>query len=59
MDWMKIGSALLLLMMIIFLWPRAKQMLAESAKAEERDWGGVILPIAAVIGFVILLMAIV
>ena len=59
MDWMKIGSALLLIMMLFYLWPRAKQMLAESAEAKDRDWMGVLLPVAAVVGFVILLMAIV
>lgn len=59
MGGMEIGAALLLIVMIIFLWPRAKQMLADSAKAEERDWMGFIVPVTAVIGFVILLMAIV
>ncbi len=59
MDWMKIGSALLLIMMLVYLWPRAKQMLDESAEAKDRDWMGFLLPVAAVVGFVILLMAIV
>jgi hypothetical protein len=56
MDWMKIGSALLLLMMIIFLWPRAKQMMQESPKGSSEDWKAVILPLLAVVGFVILLV---
>ena len=56
MDWMKIGSALLLGMMLIFLWPRAKQMFKESPKAESGDWKAVIIPLLAVIGFVILLV---
>ncbi len=59
MDWFKIGSALLLVMMIVMVFPRAKQMLTNSPKAEKGDWGGVVLPIAAVVGFVVLLMAIV
>lgn len=59
MDWMKIGSALLLGMMVVFLWPRAKQMLKESPKAEAGDWQAAILPILAVIGFVILLIMLV
>lgn len=59
MDWMKIGAALLLVMMIVMLFPRAKQMLTDSPKAEKGDWSRVMLPIIAVIGFVVLLMAIV
>lgn len=56
MDWMKIGSALLLLMMIIYLWPRAKQMMKESPKGSSDDWKAVIIPLAAVVGFVVLLV---
>jgi len=56
MDWMKIGTAALLIMMIIFIWPRAKQMLSETRKAEPGEWQSVILPILAVAGFVMLLI---
>lgn len=56
MDWMKIGSAILLGMMIVFLWPRAKQMLKETRKAEAGEWQSAILPILAVMGFVALLV---
>jgi hypothetical protein len=56
MDWMKIGSAILLGMMIVFLWPRAKQMLKETRKAEAGEWQSAILPILAVMGFVVLLV---
>ena len=59
MDWMKIGSALLLVMMILFLWPRAKQMMSESRKAEPGEWQSVLLPILAVVGFVVLLIMLV
>ena len=59
MDWMKIGAAILLVMMIVMIWPRAKIMLEQSAQETERDWMGFVLPVAAVLGFVILLMAIV
>lgn len=59
MDWMKIGSAILILAMIIFLFPRAKQMLRESPEAQPGDWQGAILPILAVVGFVLLLMVLV
>jgi hypothetical protein len=56
MDWLKIGSALLIVAMMIFVWPAAKRMLYESPKAEKGDWQGAILPILAVVGFVLLLM---
>ncbi|MCW8827097.1 MAG: hypothetical protein OQK78_11820 [Gammaproteobacteria bacterium] len=56
MDWMKIISALFLTAMIIFLWPRAKQMIKESPKGSSEDWKGAIIPLAAVVGFVILLV---
>jgi len=55
MDWMDIGYALLLGMIILVLWPRTKQILQETRKAEAGEWMGVILPILAVLGFVVLL----
>lgn len=54
--WMKIGSALLLGAMILFLLPRAKQMMQESPKAEPGQWQSAIIPILLVIGFVVFLM---
>jgi len=59
MDWMKIGSAILLGAMIVYLWPRAKQMMKESRKAEAGEWQSVLLPILAVAGFVVLLVMLV
>ncbi|MCB1903607.1 MAG: hypothetical protein KDI18_05795 [Gammaproteobacteria bacterium] len=56
---MKIGSAVLILAMIIFLFPRAKQMLQDSPEAKPGDWQGAILPILAVVGFVLLLIVMV
>ncbi|MCU7815738.1 MAG: hypothetical protein KZQ89_13210 [Candidatus Thiodiazotropha sp. (ex Lucinoma kastoroae)] len=56
MDWSKIIWAVLLGAMILFLWPRAKQMLKNSPKAEQGDWQAVLLPIVFVVGFVILLI---
>jgi hypothetical protein len=57
--WLKIGSAVLLGAMLIYIWPRAKYMLKESPKAEKGDWGAVLLPIAMVVLFVILLISMV
>ena len=56
MDWLKIGSAVLVVAMMVFIWPSAKRMLHESPEAEKGDWQAVALPILAVVGFVVLLM---
>lgn len=55
MDWMKIGWALLLIAMIAVIYPSAKRMLTDSPKAEKGDWMSVVVPILAVIGFIVLL----
>lgn len=54
--WMKIGSAVLIGAMILFIWPRAKHMLKHSPKATSDDWRGVLIPIALVVLFVVLLV---
>ena len=59
MDWMKIGSALLIGLMLVVLFPRAKQMLKESPKGSSADWRAFLIPIALVAGFVVLLIMIV
>ena len=59
MDWMKWGMALLIGAMIVLLLPQAKQMMQQSREATGADWKGVLLPLLAVVGFVILLIALV
>ncbi len=59
MDWVQIGSALFMLAMVIFLFPRAKAAIENSPKGSARDWMGYILPMAAVALFIILLIALV
>ena len=54
--WMKIGSAVLLGLMIVLLIPRARDMVANSPKAEAGDWRAFVLPLLAVVGFVLFLM---
>ncbi|MDH5473049.1 MAG: hypothetical protein OEY87_05410 [Gammaproteobacteria bacterium] len=56
MDWVKIGSALFLLAMLVFIFPRMKQALENAPKGNMQDWMSFIVPLAAVIGFVILLL---
>ena len=59
MDWVKIGSALFMLAMVIYLFPRAKHVIENSPKGSMQDWMGFILPIGAVVLFVILLISLV
>ena len=59
MDWVKIGSALLLVAMLFFLFPHAKSAIANSPKGSAKDWMGFVIPVAVVILFVILLIALV
>jgi len=59
MNWEKIIWAVLLGGMIIYLWPQAKYMLKNSPKAQSGDWQAVLVPIALVVGFVVLLIMLV
>lgn len=56
MDWMKILSAVLVVAMVVFLWPRAAQMMRESRKGSQAEWMNVVVILLVVIGFVALLM---
>jgi hypothetical protein len=59
MDWLKIGSALFLIAMLFMIFPRARQVIKNTPKGTAKDWMGYILPLAVVILFVILMMAMV
>ena len=59
MDWMKIGSALFLLAMIIFLFPRARQVVQNTPKGTSKDWLGYIVPMVAIVLFIIVLIQLV
>ena len=59
MDWLKIGSAALLIGMLVFIYPRMRDAIKNSPKGTSEDWKGFIIPLIAVIGFVIFLMAMV
>jgi len=56
MDWLAIGSAALLIGMIVFIYPRMKHAVANAPRGTMNDWMGYIVPLAAVIGFIILLI---
>lgn len=57
--WMKIGSAALLVVMLVILFPRARQMMKESPKGTSAQWVSFLIPIGVVIAFVLLLMQLV
>jgi len=59
MDWVKIGSALLLVAMLFFLFPHAKSAIANSPKGTGKDWMGFVVPVIVVILFVVLLISMV
>jgi len=59
MDWVKIGSALFLLAMIIFMFPRMKHAIKNTPKGTMKDWMGFIIPIGGVVVFVVFLIAMV
>ena len=56
MDWIKISSAIFLILMLILLLPRAKHMIKNSPKAESGDWQAALLPMLAVVAFIALLV---
>jgi hypothetical protein len=59
MDWLKIGSAILLIAMFFYILPSAKRMVKNSPKGSASDWMGFIVPMAAVVLFIILLITLV
>ena len=56
MNWMMIGSAVMLVAMLIYMFPRMRQAMKHSPKGTTQDWMGYLIPLAAVIGFVVLLI---
>ncbi len=56
MDWMAIGSAVLIIALMVFIFPRMKHAVQNSPKGSSSDWMGFIIPILAIAGFIILLI---
>ncbi len=56
MGWEKIGTAILLGAMLVFIFPRMRHALNHAPKGSSEDWKGFIFPIVMVILFVILLV---
>ena len=57
--WMKIGMAALLVMMLVYIFPRARIMLKESPKGTPAQWMSFLVPVAIIALFVVLLMQLV
>jgi len=55
-PWMKIGSALLLGLMLVILFPRARHMMKHSPKTQPGDWASFLFPVILVASFVVILM---
>lgn len=55
-TWMKVLLAAGIIMMLVFLWPAYKHWSQHGPKAGPGDWRAVILPLLAVIAFVVLLV---
>jgi hypothetical protein len=56
MDWVKIGSALFMGAMLIYLFPRAKHAVENSPKGSIKDWLAYIVPMVAIVLFIVVLM---
>ncbi len=56
MDWIKIISVILLGGMVIYLWPTAKHWVKNGPKGSSKEWLNFALILAAVVGFVFLLI---
>jgi len=56
MDWIAITSAIFLGAMMVFIFPRMREAVKNSPKGNMQDWMGYIIPLVAVIGFIILLI---
>ncbi len=54
---LRITAAAVLVLMLFYLWPAYKRWQEHGPKAEKGDWQAAILPLGAVVLFVILLIA--
>lgn len=59
MDWLKIGSAALLIGMLVFIYPRMRDAMKTAPKGTAQDWKSFIIPLAGVILFVLFLISMV
>ncbi len=55
-SWQSIGAAILLGVVVLFLFPQLKKSMRSTSEATAEDWKSFLIPILAVVGFVILLI---
>ena len=53
---LKIAAGAFMIMMLFYLWPAFKNWQENGPKAAKGDWQAAILPLAAVVGLVVLLV---
>ncbi|MGB5834501.1 MAG: hypothetical protein WBG92_21285 [Thiohalocapsa sp.] len=53
---LKIAAAAFLIMMLFYLWPAFKNWQENGPKAEKGEWQAAFVPLAAVVGVVVLLV---
>lgn len=58
-TWEQVLTGIAAMLILFFFWPGAKKMLEKSQQAENPDWKGALIPVGAVVLFVILLIALV
>ena len=56
MNWTTIASAVFMIAMLVYIFPRMRHAMKHSPKGSHKDWMGFVVPLAAVIGFVVLLI---
>ncbi len=56
---LQIASAVLVVMMLVYLYPAARHWMTNGPKAKPGDWRSALVPLLLVTGFVILLIALV
>jgi hypothetical protein len=54
--WFKIGWAIVLGAMVLYLWPKTRASMDNSPKAGAGDWKAVLIPVVMVVLFVMLLI---
>lgn len=59
MDWGKLLTAGLVIMMLVYLIPRAKHMISASPKGSSNDWMGFLLIVGGIALFILLLISMV
>jgi hypothetical protein len=56
---LQIALGVVLAMMLFFLWPAFKRWQEHGPKAQQGDWQAVVIPLALVVGLVVLLISLV